>query len=213
MYGSAVFSMATVRAAAAILATYAGPALVAIYGNAERIPALLLRLFEAIKPVVLSYVSSQQTDVKRATVISVRILLGVLSACSAVIMVFSKQIVLVLFSEKYLQSVPILRMLSFWISISIICYFFTLSLVGMTRAKPVFFGSMMQFLVMVICNLLLVPRYGAMGAAVSLTIVAALYDLMAIFIIAGIEIKMVLSLVTAMCRSAILCLDFSWCCS
>ncbi len=203
VYGSSVISIVMARAAEVILVTCAGPAVIAIYGNAMRIPNLLLRLFESIRPIILSYVSIEQKNYQQATINSIRILSGLLSVFAAFLITFGEQLTILLFSEKYLESVPILRVLAFWISISIVNYFLVLSLIGANQVRRMFFVSLTQFAVTIVTYLALIPKYGAMGAAVSMTIVAGICDIVSIAMFAGRKVKVAIGLILAMSRSAI----------
>jgi O-antigen/teichoic acid export membrane protein len=203
VYSSSVISIATVRVADAILVINTGPAILAIYGNAMRIPNLLLRLFESIRPIVLSYTSSQHISSIQTISISVRLLSGLLSVFAAFLIAFGKQITLLLFSEKYLESVPILQVLSFWISISVVNYFLVITLIGTDRVKRMFVVGLVQFIVSTVAYLILIPRYGAMGAAISATLIALVCDIVSMIMVSGRSLKVFMDLILAMSRSAI----------
>lgn len=208
IYGESVLSIATVRAGGAILASAGGPSLLAVYGNGMRVPNLMLRLFNGVQPVILSYVSSEAANRKGVLLISLRLLTGMITVFSAFLMTFARPITVVLFSSGYTDSIPVARVLSYWICISLVCYYLRLALVGQGRVRSVFFGALMQFCVMVVCHSILIPRYGVMGAAVSITIVAWIYSTVAIFMASGRDVRESLELILVVCRSQIplLCL-------
>jgi O-antigen/teichoic acid export membrane protein len=202
-YGSAVLSAATVKAAEAIFGTFKnGTELVAVYGNAMRIPNLLLQLFESVRPIVLSFASAKHENPIRTTVTSVRLLTGMLAFFSGFMIAFAQPIIKILFSDLYTDSIPLTRVLCFWITISIVNYYLTLSLTADGRTKQVFYIGVLQFLMMIPGHAILIYFYGAMGATISISIIAFACNLASMILFVKNNIKQFFSLLTAMCRSA-----------
>lgn len=201
IYGSYLVNMGTSRAAEALLATFAGPAAVAIYGNAMRVPALLLRTFDSIRPVVFSYASSQHEENRRASVNLVRVFAGLLAVPAGVVIVLAGVLIPLVFSDRYAACVPVSRMLVFWVVLSMTNYYFVISLLGANRAVTVFALSVVQFIVTVSGHMLLIPRLGEMGAAISMTIVASVAVVMSLYFLVGRE--MMVGRLVALLRSVL----------
>lgn len=201
IYGESVLSIATVRAGGAILANVGGPSLLAVYGNGMRIPNLMLRLFNGVQPVILSFASSEAANRKGVLLISVRLLTSFMAVCSSFLIAFARPITVTLFSSSYTESIPVARVLSYWICVSLVCYYLRLALVGQGRVRSVFCGALLQFCIMVIFHSILIPLYGVMGAAVSITIVAWVYSMVAIFMASGWRAAEAMKLIFIVLRS------------
>lgn len=202
MYGYGIIAMANYQAGSALLGKYASMSEVAVYNNAMRFPNLLLRLFESIKPVVIGYVAAEASDPRAAVATSTRILAGFLACVSGLSMVLAKPIVIVLFSERYLDCLPVLRLLSFWIVLALINDYITLTLIGMGRVRAVFLKELATLGMIVAGHGLLIPLYGGMGVAISLSISALLTSVPAAFLLLGRDLRAILNLAGNVARSA-----------
>jgi O-antigen/teichoic acid export membrane protein len=92
-----------------LLSTLSGPVSVAIYGIADKIPSALQRLAESYTavffPTVTNLLSKEQRDEALAVInASLRLLsfLGALTALVAIL--FSQEVIILLFTEKYIRS-------------------------------------------------------------------------------------------------------------
>jgi len=202
MYGYGIVSMATYQAGSALLGRYASMSEVAVYNNAMRFPNLLLRLFESIKPVVIGYVAAEALDPRAVVTTTTRMLAGFLACVAGISMVLAKPIVIVLFSERYLDCLPVLRLLSFWIVLALINDYITLTLIGMGRVRAVFLRELFTLGLVVAGHLLLIPRFGGMGVAISLSISALLTGAPAAVLLLGRDLRAILCLAGNVARSA-----------
>jgi len=203
MYGYGIVSMANYQAGSALLGKYASMSDVAVYNNAMRFPNLLLRLFESIKPVVIGYVAAEAPDPRATVTTSTRILAGFLACVAGLSMALAKPIVLLLFSERYVDCLPILRMLSFWIVLALVNDYITLTLIGMGRVQAVFLKELATLGIIVAGHFLLIPLYGGMGVAISLSISALLTGIPAAVLLLGRDLKAVFFLAGNVARSAV----------
>ncbi len=203
LQGSCVMSIVTSRSADALLATYLGTVALAVYSTALQIPSMMNKLFETIKPVILGYVSSLETQAANASVTAVRLLAGFLVLVSASLIVLAEPLIKLLYTSKYIESVPILQILCFWCVIGLVNHFLSLALIGMGRVKIIFLLTIPQFFVMVFCSVVLIPKYQGLGAAVSLVLASLLGIIIEIWVIAGRNVKLAGRLSWAFFRSAV----------
>jgi len=203
LQGSCIMSVVTSRTADAILTTYLGTVALAIYSTALQIPIMTNKLFEAVRPVILGYVSSLEAQAANASVAAVRLLTAFLSFVLAFLIVMAKAAVMLLYSSKYIESVPILQILCFWCVFGLVNHFLSLTLIGMGRVKIIFLLLIPQFLVMVICSVVLIPKYQGVGAAISLASASLLGIIIEIWAVAGRNVKLAGRLSWAFFRSAL----------
>jgi len=170
LYASYLCSLFTTKAAELLLAGLAGMASVAIYGNAMRFPNLLLMMFEAVRPVVLSYVSSLGQRTAEGSITAIRLLSGALCLASGFFIVFANLVIVLLFSEKYLDSISVSRVLAVWIVVSLVNYFCVVGLTGMGKTYLILVSNIVFLVCTVAGHLLLIPLWKEIGAAISLTV-------------------------------------------
>lgn len=184
LYSTSLISLATFRLADTLLARLLGPAGLAVYSTAMQFPALMQRGFDSIRPVLLSYISSQGRDAAEAAVESVRLLSGLLAVASVLVICFSEPLILLGFSDEFRQSIPVLRVLAAWSSVSLVNYLLTVTLTGMMRGRGVLALAMPQLVIMIPLCLLLVPAYEALGAAGSLLITSVVGNILGFYLLA-----------------------------
>ncbi len=185
IHGSSVMSVVTIRSADAILTTYLGPIALAVYSTASQIPIMMRRLFGTIKPVMLGYISSLKMEAARASVTSVRLLACFLSAFAAFIIVVAKPLILLLYTPKYFESIPILQILCLWSCFGMVNHFLSLTLTGMGRIKLIFLLQIPQFIMIVSTGVILIPVYKGFGASISLLLSSMLGIFLQIWAVAG----------------------------
>ncbi len=171
LYIAYMLSIMSGRAAEAMIVSFIGAASLAIYGNAMRFPNLLLRVFEAVRPVVLNFFSSDEEYGKSLLPLRLSAIGICIIAC--VLIVFSRPLILLIFSRKYTASIGLTRLLSLWMVFSILNYVLVLQLTGTNRTTKVMWLNACQFVLIITGHLILIPRYGALGAAISVTIGAS----------------------------------------
>lgn len=185
MYGASLMSVVNMRAADAVLTSHLGTIALASYSTAMQIPSMLQKIFESIRPVVMSYVSSLKLETAHASIATSRLLAGLLAIGAALLIALAHPLVVLIFSSRYEGSVPIMQVLTAWIAIGTVNYYISITLIGMGKSRKVFLLSIPQFFVMLISCFLLVPTYQGLGAAVSLTITALAGNVIGCWMLAG----------------------------
>jgi len=203
LQGGAVMSVVISRSADALLMTYLGTVTLAVYSTALQIPAMLNRMFGTVRPVILGYVSSLGKEAANASVTAVRLLTGFSVLWAALLIVLAKPLVTLLYTSKYIESIPILQILCFWCVLGLVNYFLSLTLIGMGRVKAIFLLTIPQFFVMVIFSIILIPKYQGIGAAISLALTSVVGNIIEIWMIAGRNVKLAGRLSWAFFRSAL----------
>lgn len=189
MYSSSLLSVINVKMIDLLLATYMGTTGLATYSTAMQIPSMIQKIFESVRPVVLGYLSSLGLAATEVSIIAVRVLSAVLTISSALLIVITPFLIHLVFSSQYEESIPIMQLLSTWMTIGLTNYFLLLTLTGMGKSRRAFFLSVPQFIVAVISSLLLVPQYQGIGAACALIITSLVGNIVASRLVAGDDIK------------------------
>ncbi len=167
LYIAYLISILTARTAEAMIISFLGPASVAIYGNAMRFPNLLLRLFEAIRPIILQFFSSKENHTESLAPLKMASIS--MSFVSSLLIVFARPLTILLFSRQYLSCVPLTRLLCFWVVLSLINFFLVIQLTGRSMVSKLVWLNALQFILVIGGHLLLIPVYGVFGAALSIT--------------------------------------------
>ena len=204
MYGASLASVINVKTAEAILTTYLGTVALATYSTAMQVPSMLQRIFESVKPVILGYVSSLQLETFQSSIVTVRLLSVLLSSCAAVLIVIAQPLMVFIFSSKYQESIPIMQLLSTWVSIGIVNYYLTIIMIGKGRTKQVFFMSIFQLITMIGSAVLLVPYYQGKGAAISLIITSVVGYFFGSWLVSERSLKIFFGLILIFFRSSLL---------
>lgn len=185
MYGASLMSVINMRTADAMVTSHMGTVALASYSTAMQIPTMLQKIFESIRPVVLGYVSSLKLETAHASIATSRLLSGLLAIGATFLIALAHPLVVLFFSSRYEDSVPIMQVLSAWIAIGTVNYYIAITLIGMGKSREVFILSIPQFFVMLISCVLLVPAYHGLGAAVSLIITALAGNIIGSWMLAG----------------------------
>lgn len=149
-----------------------GPAQIAYYEVARKIPESISGLYEAFRSVYFPFVSKHvaQGDLERASGLlnnSNRLLSFVTVFGAIVALLFGQEIITLLFSAQYLASVPVFTLLLLRTSLSFTDYTLGYSLVAVGDSdKPVIFNTL-QTAVNLLGNVFLIPLYGLVGAAIA----------------------------------------------
>lgn len=184
MYGSSLLSIINGRLADIVLTKLMGTTALANYGAALQIPTLLQKAFEAVRPVLLSYVASRNgqlgTDVESADSlpIEIRRLTGILALLSCGLALLAKPIAIFLFSVQYSNIAPTVQVLCCWSCIALTNYYLGIVITGEGRSKRVFLLLLPQLVTIAIALPLLVPSYQELGAAMSLVLMSSVGNLM-----------------------------------
>lgn len=203
MYGASLMSVVNMRAADAVIASHMGIAALANYSTAMQVPAMLQKIFESIRPVVLGYVSSLKLDAAHASIAASRLLAGLLTIGAAILMAVADPLVVLLFSSRYQDSAPIMQALCAWMAIGIVNYYLGITLIGMGHSRKVFLLLLPQFVVMLGASILLIPLFQGIGAAVSLILTAVTGNVINCWMVANGDKKLFALLNFAFLRSVI----------
>lgn len=151
----------------AILLT--NPAQVAYYEMAKRIPLLINRVLMASLVPYLPGISARlaQGDREGASrllnkTIGLVAFLGY--SCVLGILIVQRELIVALFSEKYLESVPVLWLLLAGGCIAIQSGIFGQTLIAVGRPGLVTLANVASAMVSVVANFFLIPHYGILGA-------------------------------------------------
>jgi O-antigen/teichoic acid export membrane protein len=203
LHGGSVMSVVNAKVVDGLLTSFMGTAALAAYTTALQVPNITLKFFESVRPVVLSYIAALKLAAQRAAVLGVRLLTALLTLASGLTITFASPIIGLLYSSRYLSSVPIMQALSVWAAVGIINYFLSLTLIGLGRPKAVFLVTLPQFAVMLFSTVMLVPKYSGFGAALSLLITAVAGNVITTWLVSNRDLKLYRALNAAFLRSAL----------
>jgi O-antigen/teichoic acid export membrane protein len=163
-----------------MLAALAGAAVTGLYSIPSKLASFIVVLAASYSSVLAPRFArfndkeKEKTYLKKAT-------LGVLPFIGGVIVwiIIAKPFILLLFGEKYLNSVPVFRMLA----TALIPYLLTapsVTAIIYAMKKTVYIGafSFFQIASIFILNFLLIPKYGALGPTITFAVV---YTVLAIY--------------------------------
>ena len=142
---------------------------VAYYEVASKIPDSSTRMFEAFKSVFFPnmaelFAKGRPKEAEKLLSNSIRMISFITIFSAFIIALFSKDIVRILFSERYMASAPALSFLMLSLSIMLTGNILGTSLVALGQSdKPVKINSITT-LANIIGNLIMIPRFGIMGA-------------------------------------------------
>ena len=203
LYGCSVLSLVMVKASDTMLATYMGIGALAIYSAAMQLPSALLRVFESIRPVLLGYASSRENTAPVRLVESVRIGAGLLAVLAAILMGIADPLMTLLFSPEYGVGAKVMQALCAWTAISIVNYYFSITLIGNGSPHKAFILIIPQVIISIVTTWLLVPSFQGLGAAIALTITSLLGNMIGAWVVAGNNRALFLSLNAAHLRAAL----------
>ena len=146
------------------------PAIVAYYEMAKRIPNLFSRVLTATLVPYLPGISARLANGDREG--AARLLektTGLMAflgySCVLGILIVQRPLVVTLFSEKYVDSIPVLWLLMTGTCVALQAGIFGQSLIAMGKPATVTWVNVVSAAISVIANCLLIPRYGIIGAS------------------------------------------------
>lgn len=177
-----------------LLGTLGGPVMVAFYGVASRVPDALQRLAESYFAVYFPTVSSLLSTQRRQQAHwflnhSLRLISFLAALAALVAVVFNREIVTLLFSEKYVDSAPVFALLMVAFHMT-----FTANLMGYTltaakRAGLSFGTNLLRVVTHIASDLVLIPLYGSAGPSVASNISGYVNSLANVLMLRHIGIK------------------------
>ena len=162
-----------------VIAAFLGPTEVALYEVARKLPDYLRNLYGPFSSVYYPFISKRyavdgQTRAKALMNEAVRFVAFVTLFGTAVAVVFGKEILQLLFSEKYLASVPVFILLMINLSIALVSNVMGTTLVAVgDTSKPMIINSF-NAVASWVGSILLIPVYALIGAATANTVGTAL---------------------------------------
>jgi O-antigen/teichoic acid export membrane protein len=142
---------------------------VGLYSAAERLIVLLLILQASVGTVLLPELSRFTSRAQYISFIGKLLRVSALVGLFLLVIFFAAEsIVTFLFTERYVRSAGILRILVFWFFAGVLISPLGAILYTMDRPKIVALSNTVQMLVAVFAAVLLIPKYAAFGAAAAL---------------------------------------------
>lgn len=158
-----------------IIGSMISPISVAYYDIADKVPESISRMYEAFRSVYFPHMSElfskkrfkETEDLLNA---SIRIISFLTIFLALGIMIFQKDIISILFSNRYLESAPAMSMLMLALSIGMVGNIMGTTLVAIGQSdKPVKI-NIIDASTSIVANLVLIPFFGFIGAAYAVII-------------------------------------------
>ncbi len=180
-----------------LLTMFLGTTSVAIYSNAGRIPQMVVRLYESFRLVFFPEVSDvgsfDKGRVKKLVLESLRFVSLITSLFAVIMWLFGREIILIIFGAGYVDSILITQILSIWVCVGLINYTLGIVLIALGYPKKVLYLNILQAIGNVTLNILVIPSYHEIGAAIVLTALVTLLNFPYCYFIAkliNVEIKL-----------------------
>jgi stage V sporulation protein B len=178
-----------------VIATLLGPADIAIYEIARKIPDSLRQLYEPFRSVYFAFSSklfaledrnkSARLLNDSARLIALGTILG-----AAIALLYGKDIIQLIFSDKYLPSAPIFVLLMVNLSLSLVGNVLGTSLVSVGESDKPAIVNLFNAVGSLLGCLLLTPVWGVIGAAIGTTFgTVAVFPAMMVFLRRRIDAK------------------------
>jgi O-antigen/teichoic acid export membrane protein len=152
-----------------LIAYYSGNEALAIYQSYFRIVLILLSVSDLLNNVFLPYLSSKFRNDKahfiEVTAIANRIVIFLGLALFLFLNLFSKDIVQLLYSEKYASALTIVIPLSFVLLFRIVCSIYAILLTISDHQNIRVIVVFVSLIINISLNFWLIPEYGYVGAA------------------------------------------------
>lgn len=167
---NSVFTLAFTRIDRFIITAMIGPAAVAVYEVAARLPDNGYRLFQSFLSVFFPSMTEMIAggrihEAERVLNHSLRVVTFLSMLVTLVAILFQEDIVRVLFSERYLESAPVLSLLMMSIGIGLVENLLGSTLIALGYPdKPVKINTV-NAAVNILGAVLLIPHFGLVGAA------------------------------------------------
>lgn len=167
-----IFSVAVARVDILILGKMAGSYQAGIFAAASRLSLLFVLLVSSLGSVVAPRFSSF-TDKKQvaAYVRKVSLLIGGISLLMVACVILARPIILIVFGDKYLDAIPVFQLLTFAM-LPFLLSIITVNPLIYAFNQPRFIAlvTIIQVVILVILDILLIPRYQAFAPTISLAV-------------------------------------------
>lgn len=162
------------------------PVQVGIYNAGIRIPKMIETMFIGILSTpFLYYFTSRETKELKEKILEFgsRFLAIVFGFVSATLFSFSKEIILLLFGQKYAESISVLQMSCFTLFILAFLILFSTYFFSINKPQIVISLGILQFILISSFNLLLIPRFKSQAPAMSYIFTLFIYAMIVLSII------------------------------
>jgi O-antigen/teichoic acid export membrane protein len=155
-----------------IIGVLLGPAEVAYYGIANKIPNMLNQIYITFRQVyfpLLSdlYRSGDKEKASRLLNVSIRLVAFATALGVLFTVLFGREVIILLFSERYLPSVTVFTLVMFALSLSLLDYTLGVSLVAIGDTNKPALINIADTAISLVGNLVFIPALGIAGAALA----------------------------------------------
>lgn len=155
-----------------MIASLMGPAEVALYEVARRIPEGLVSLYDSFRAAFYPHVSSliakgKRYEAEKVVGHSVRLVAFVGAFAAMVALVFGEEIIELLFSEEYVESAPVFVLLMAGATLTMVNFTLGSTLVAAGESDKPVFVNLVHSGVALLGNVLLIPIFGIVGTALA----------------------------------------------
>jgi O-antigen/teichoic acid export membrane protein/O-antigen ligase len=154
-----------------LLGTLSGPVSVAFFSVAERIPVALQRLSESFITVYFPTITTLMAEEKRDEALSIlngslRVLSFIGASIALLGVLFSEQIITLLFTEKYADSASTFGILSLAFHMGLLVNIMGYTLTAAGHPERSLGENFTRTVVAILGNLLMIPPFGFVGSAI-----------------------------------------------
>lgn len=184
VYGASILSFLSVRTSDFILAKLLGPSSLAVLTISRQVPSMVQKLFESIRPVLLSFTSSRKYSSEQLVIQELRLISGVLTVISMCLILLADPIIVLLYSTEYKESVDIMRVFSAWVVLHLVNYYIVIYLTGRGFGEKLLFLTIPQAILAPLLTILLIPVYEEIGVPFALMITGIVGNLLGCWFVA-----------------------------
>jgi len=157
-----------------VIAALLGPANIALYEVARKIPDNLRVLYEPFRSVyypflVKKYKLEDRTQASKLLMDAVRFVAFIMILGTAITVLFSREIIVLLFSDKYSASAPVFVILMINLSLALISNVMGTSIVAVGDTKKPMIINTFNAVISLIGSVLFIPGFRIIGAALANT--------------------------------------------
>lgn len=198
-----------------MLGAMAGPTSIAYYEVASRIPECSRNVYNSFQSVYFPnmtelFKKNQSGEIEKVLNVSLRFIAFITTFVTLVVTLFQKEIVTVLFSEKYLSSAPALSLLMVAMTIGLIGNVMGTSLVAFGQSDKPFKVSLFDAVSFVVGNFIMIPTFGFMGAVYAALISRCVANPLNVFFVRKANVKIKVSEYLKPLGAFLLCAMMYW---
>jgi O-antigen/teichoic acid export membrane protein len=169
---NSLLTIAIMRLDTFLIGVFAGPAAVATYGIAMKLPDNMRYLLDSHRLVYFSTASKHFSmrdlaGIREALETSVRWVTFIFFGTAILAVAWGRDVIVLLFSRQYLSAAPALPLLVVAMGLFVVNSLFGSTLIAGGRVVRLLYVNALTAVVSVGANVILIPRLGFMGAAVA----------------------------------------------